>query len=136
MHGIEYDPAVGLKPGARSAAPADPHLARVRKICLDYPEAVEATSFGNPTWKAGSRTFAVLDRYQGRPCLAFKADPSLQPTLLESAQYAPSPHGAGQGWTLLWTDQPVDAGVLADLIEMSYRQVALRRMIAALDENG
>jgi predicted DNA-binding protein (MmcQ/YjbR family) len=127
--------AMGLKPRRpRIDFGSDPLLARVRALCMAYPEAVETTSFGNPTFKAGSRTFAVLDRYRGRPCLAFKADVSLQQSLLEQEAYAASPFGAAQGWTLLWTDREVDAGVLSDLIEMSYRQVALRRMLAALDE--
>ena len=44
-------------------------LARLREECADWPGVTETTSWGNPTFKAGGRTFVVLDRYRGEYCL-------------------------------------------------------------------
>ena len=46
-------------------------LARVREICLGFPEVRETVKWGHPTFEAGKKMFAVIDAYEGRPCLAF-----------------------------------------------------------------
>src|SRR5262245_16882498 len=49
---------------ARRRSPAEAAVARVRKICLAYPEAREKLSHGEPTWFAGAgKVFAMLDAY-------------------------------------------------------------------------
>ena len=42
-------------------------LARIRKICLRFPEVRETVKWGPPTFEAGKKMFAVLDHYDGRP---------------------------------------------------------------------
>lgn len=44
-------------------------LAWLRSECAGWPGVSETMSWGNPTFKAGGRTFAVLDRYRGDYCL-------------------------------------------------------------------
>ena len=46
-------------------------LARLRDICLPLPECKEKLTWGNPTFVAGKKQFAVLDRYHDRWCIAF-----------------------------------------------------------------
>jgi|SRR6267378_5566061 len=55
----------------------------VRVICLGFPGAIETTSFGHPTWKAGSKAFAVFEKYRGDWSLALKADPGEQRALID-----------------------------------------------------
>jgi predicted DNA-binding protein (MmcQ/YjbR family) len=59
-------------------------LERVRAICLGFPGAIETTSFGHPTWKAGRKTFAVFEKYRGDWSVALKADPGEQRALIET----------------------------------------------------
>ena len=41
-------------------------LARLRAICLGYPEASDGTQFGHPVWLAGKKTFAIARMADGR----------------------------------------------------------------------
>jgi len=43
-----------------------------------------------------------------------------------------TPYGRGQ-WVSLWADHALDWKAVADLVDRSYRVVALKRMIAARD---
>ena len=47
----------------------DQALARLRSECADWPGVNETTSWGNPTFKANGKAFAVLDLYRGEYCL-------------------------------------------------------------------
>ena len=112
---------------------SDRALTRLRQACLGLPEVRETTTFGNPTMQAGKKTFAVLDSYQGRRCIAFKAEPAIQRRLCETEAYAESPFGARHGWTLAWVERGMDWKELGALLVHSYRLVALKRMLKALD---
>jgi predicted DNA-binding protein (MmcQ/YjbR family) len=48
-------------------------LTRLRQVCLGFPEVRETVKWGYPTFEAGKKMFAVLDHYEGRPCIAFRA---------------------------------------------------------------
>jgi len=65
-------------------------LARLRKICLALPEVSESLTFGNPTFKAGKKAFAVLDRYKGEYCIWFRCAASLRKQLLSDDAYFPA----------------------------------------------
>src|SRR5206468_3249344 len=60
-------------------------LAKLREICLALPEAHEVKTWGHPTFKAGAKTFAVLERYNGHLCICFKTTLPLQQLLIEDA---------------------------------------------------
>ena len=48
-------------------------LALLRRLCMALPEVRETVKWGHPTFEAGKKMFAVLDRYNDRPCVAFRA---------------------------------------------------------------
>ena len=108
-------------------------LARLREICLVLPEVKETVKWGHPTFEAGKKIFAVLDSYQGRTCIAFRAAPERLPTLLADERYYESPYGARHGWVCLHADGHIDWREVKQLLLASYRQVALKRMLAALE---
>jgi predicted DNA-binding protein (MmcQ/YjbR family) len=108
-------------------------LARLRKLCLALPEVRETAKWGHPTFEAGRKMFAVLDQYDGRPCLAFRAAPERQDEYLADERFFAAPYAARFGWVCLRADAPLDWHEVAELIRGSYRQVALKRMLAALD---
>lgn len=113
----------------------DPYLADLRRLCLALPEAVEVEAWGRPTFRAGKKIFALFEGNDQHPfAVIFKPDADERPALVEDARfYSPAYWGPG-GWLALdFTTAPVDWAEVAELIELSYRQVALRRMLKALD---
>jgi predicted DNA-binding protein (MmcQ/YjbR family) len=109
-------------------------LSRLREICLGLPEVRETTKWGHPTFEAGKKMFAVLDRYGGRTCVAFRALPERLPALLDQERFFAAPYAARHGWACLYADSPLDWREVEGLLRDSYRQVALKRMLVALDE--
>jgi len=113
----------------------DPYLTELREICLALPESAEKEAWGRPTFRAGKKMFAVFEGNEGHPyAVIFKPDPPERPALAGDQRfYAPAYYGPA-GWLALdFTAAPVDWGEVAELMEASYRQVALIRMLNALD---
>jgi predicted DNA-binding protein (MmcQ/YjbR family) len=109
-------------------------LARLRKVCLPLPEVRETVKWGHPTFEAGKKIFAVLDRYDGRPCIAFRAPLETLDELLADERFTEAPYAARFGWVCLNIEGPIDWAEVERLVQGSYRLVALKRMIAALDD--
>ncbi|MGH8910438.1 MAG: MmcQ/YjbR family DNA-binding protein [Egibacteraceae bacterium] len=116
----------------------DPHLRELREVCLALPETAEVEAWGRPTFRAGKRIFAVFDGNDEHPyAVTFKPGSDERPALLADPRFSiPAYFGPG-GWLALdFTAAPVDWDEVAELMETSYRQVALKRMLKALDERG
>lgn len=111
-------------------------LDALRAICGVLPESVETRTFGHPTFQAGKkRTYVVLDDHE-RPdmlCLVFKADLAEQARLVDGEVFFPCKFGAKHGWTSMRVDARTDWAQAKELVVASYRRVALKRMVAALD---
>jgi hypothetical protein len=114
----------------------DPGLAELREICLALPEATEVESWGRPTFRAKKifATFGVPSEDRGHG-MVFKPDEDERPALLQDERFWLPPYWGPGGWLALDFDAAeVDWDEVAELVEGSYRQVALKRMIKALDE--
>lgn len=85
---------------------SDALIKRFRASCLRLPETSEVASWGHPNFRAGKKTFATIEWIKGRPSFAFRLGST----------------AAQVHWTLLNA-----------LLDRSYRLVALKRMIFALD---
>jgi len=107
-------------------------LQQVRKRCLLLPESSEVGSWGHPNFRAGKRTFVTFEWIKGRPSIAFKLNPTDVDLLLRRRGFFATPYGQGR-WVSLWADGSLNWGLVGRLLEQSYRMVALKRMIAALD---
>jgi hypothetical protein len=114
----------------------DLHLADVRRVCLALPETVEVEAWGRPTFRAGKKIFAVFSGDDGHDwTVIFKPDAEERPALLGDDRFYSPPYWGPSGWLGLdLTAAPVDWDEVAELVETSYRQVALKRMVKALDE--
>ena len=111
-------------------------LKKLRAICSDLPEVLETTTHGHPTFQAGKkRTFAVLDDHEqkGMMCLVVKVTQKDQAELVDGQRFFPSKFGAKHGWTSMKVDDSSDWSLAKRLVTVSYRRVALKRMVAALD---
>lgn len=112
-----------------------PLVARVRAQCLRYPEAVEVLSHGRFTFRAGKRQFAIVGiAHSDREAVEFVPDPAERDALLARADVTVPPYEGAYGWLAL--EVSADAGdwpLLCELLDTSYRQVALQRQLRALD---
>jgi predicted DNA-binding protein (MmcQ/YjbR family) len=108
-------------------------LARVRSICLALPEAREVEAWGHPTFRAGKKMFAALGQDQGGVALGLGVGHDRQEQLLEDARFFPTPYAARLGWVSLRIDGKTDWEEVRGLVRQAYRQVALKRMLKALD---
>ena len=107
-------------------------LQRLRPLCLAFPESSERSSWGHPNFKAGTKTFAAFEPVKGRPSIAFRLNPTDVDLLLQRDGFFTTPYGRGL-WVSMWADGPVDWKLVNRLLDRSYRLVALKRMVAALD---
>jgi predicted DNA-binding protein (MmcQ/YjbR family) len=115
--------------------PHDPLIARVRGLCLRLPEATEVEAWGRPTFRAGKKIFAIAGSSMDRPnTLVFKPDPEEGRALREDARFFVPPYWGPSGWLGIDLDGPqADWAEIGELVETSYRQVALKRQLAVLD---
>ena len=86
------------------------------------------SSWGHPNFRAGKRTFAALEVYEGQLSVCFKPDPDSYRRIVKDPRFFVPPYVGQQGWLSLKVD-----AALEGLLEQSYRGAALVRMLAALD---
>jgi predicted DNA-binding protein (MmcQ/YjbR family) len=108
-------------------------LQKVRTLSLSLPETSETASWGHPNFRAGRKTFAAFERVKGRPSIAFRLHEADIRRLLRRKECFATPYGRGK-WVSMWADAALDWDLVDDLLRRSYRVVALKRMISALDD--
>lgn len=120
--------------------PQAPALARLREICLAFPEAIERETWGSQTFRVREKIFAMAGYSTGRWRMTCKARPGMQAALIgaDSARFYFPPYVGSKGWIGINLEAgPDDAGPdwehVADLIEESYRMTAPKRLAATLD---
>jgi predicted DNA-binding protein (MmcQ/YjbR family) len=115
--------------------PADPLVERVRGICMVFPEAAEVLAWGRPTFRAGKKVFVIVSSSMDRPySIVFKPDADERLAQLQDGRFFSPPYWGPSGWLGIDIDGPqTDWTELGELIDTSYRQVALQRQLRALD---
>jgi predicted DNA-binding protein (MmcQ/YjbR family) len=101
-------------------------LTKLRKLVAPWPDVIEITTFGHPTFQAGAKkTFAVLDDHErvGLLCLVVKLPRADQARLLRQERFAPCKFGAKHGWTSMIVDEDTDWAQARELLLASYRLV-------------
>jgi predicted DNA-binding protein (MmcQ/YjbR family) len=118
--------------------PKHPVVMRLREICMAYPEAVEIEAWGRPTFRAGKKVFCLVDEGVDREfSIIFKPDPDDRLALRQDSRFSSPPYWGAAGWLAVDVDGPdTDWIELAELIDSSYRQVALVRQLKALDASS
>jgi predicted DNA-binding protein (MmcQ/YjbR family) len=69
---------------------------RLRATAESLAGVVETVTFGNPTFRVGPKTIAVVDRYDGRECLWLRVAPDERDLLLKQPGWFPSPYDPKQ----------------------------------------
>ena len=110
-------------------------LKELRRICLALPGANEIRTWGHPTFRAGKKTFAVLDEYQGQLSIAFKVSASHQYLFLKDSRFFRTPYIGRHGWVSLKTAGRLDWTEVRHLLIESYRLVASKKTLAQLESS-
>jgi len=132
--------------------PDEAHGARLALLCAACPAgsktrargidagilAVPAGGRGRPTFRAGEKLFAVFSGGDEHPFgVIFKPELAERPALVEVPRFYVPPYFGPSGWLALdFTAAPVDWEEVTELMESSYRQVALQRMLRVLDQRA
>src|SRR5947209_8271534 len=108
-------------------------LKRLRGLVFALPEAAEVEAWGHPTFRAGKKMFAACGDGPDGLTLGMKVGFDRQDELLQDDRFFPTPYAARQGWVSLRIDSKTDWDEVRGLLREAYRQVALKRMLQALD---
>jgi predicted DNA-binding protein (MmcQ/YjbR family) len=82
-------------------------------------------SWGHPTFKAGGKTFCVLERYKGHLTLCFKLSPGdAEAALRDTRRFKKTPYIGHKSWVSLIVDAPPDWGEVAELALKSFCEAA------------
>jgi len=113
-------------------------VARLRAVCLAFPEATERPFGGHrsPAFRIRDKLFLTLS--EDGAYLTVKAGPGEQSLLVASDpdRFFVPPYVGSKGWVGVRTDPPVDWEEVAELAEDSYRLIAPRRLVDRLDTGG
>lgn len=120
----------------------DPFLEETRSICMSFPEATEKISHGQLNFRAG-KVFAIFnsseyyeEKVGARYSLVFKPDPEDSIAFKEDSRIFIPPYWGPFGWLgLNFEAEPVDWQEVRELVDASYRQIALKRLIKILDQS-
>ena len=130
---------VSTHPVRRLAAGDQRLVERVRRICMELPEANERISHGEPTWFAGKgKVFAMIDgHHHDSPHLSvWLPQPfGAQEALIDAdpERFFRPPYVGVSGWVGVVLDTKPDWGVVAGLIRESYLHVATAKLRKRLE---
>ncbi|HYB92224.1 MAG TPA: MmcQ/YjbR family DNA-binding protein [Candidatus Binataceae bacterium] len=109
-------------------------IKRLREICLALPEATEKEAWGECTFRAGGKMFAMTDNNHhesGRVAVWVNAPPMAQETLVASdpVRYFKPPYVGHKGWVGVRLDVKVDWDELAAILRDGYLMSAPDRLV-------
>ena len=110
-------------------------LARLRRICLVLPEAVEKETWEIPTFRVREKIFAMAHDPGTVWC---KAPRGVQAILVGAApeRFFVPPYVGHKGWVRLRIDPVTDWAEVTALINRSYRMTAPKRLAALVAEEA
>jgi hypothetical protein len=115
----------------------DATLARIREICLGFPETSERLSHGAPTFFVrGKRAFVMVlsDHHgDGRFAIWCAAPDGMQKLLVEAdpERFFVPPYVGHRGWLGVRLDRRLESDELAGIVEDAYAEVAPPKLVEA-----
>jgi len=131
-------PSHPVRPISRRDAAA---VGRLRALCLQFPEANERVSHGEPTWFAGKgKVFAMLDNHHhGSEHLSvwLPMPPGVQEDLLaaDSGRFFRPPYVGSAGWIGVVLDRRPDWTLVGKLLRDAFLHCAGVRLRAKLERS-
>jgi len=124
----------------RTPAKRDP-LARLREICLAFPEAHEVEAWGEPTFRVRNKLFAMhasagTHHGAGREAIWIASNHVEQDMVMRAKpdRYFSPPYVGPSGWIGAWIDGNPPWAEIAELLRDAYRLKAPKRLSATLDD--
>jgi predicted DNA-binding protein (MmcQ/YjbR family) len=111
-------------------------LAALRRHALSYPEAVEDFPWGDRTMKVRGKIFVFLGAGTDGGFGITAKLPETHELALTLKHTRPTPYGLGKaGWVTaqLAKGEPIDVALCKDWIDESYRAIAPKTLVKALD---
>ena len=120
----------------RIAMPRSGPIDRLRKICLALPDAIEKEAWGEPTFRARGRMFAMYANNHhddGRVAVWCKAPLGFQSMIVGVApkRFFVPPYVGVNGWVGVRLDVEVDWKEVASVVEQAYRMAAEKPPVRA-----
>ncbi|HUK36025.1 MAG TPA: MmcQ/YjbR family DNA-binding protein [Vicinamibacterales bacterium] len=97
-----------------------PVYARLRRLCLSFPDTDEAVAWGHPNFRVVGRTFCTFEILRGRPTVAMKASPADVKRLSQSDDFVVTPYGRSM-FVSQWLDGAINWRRLETLVKRSYK---------------
>ncbi|MGB6040228.1 MAG: MmcQ/YjbR family DNA-binding protein [Gordonia sp. (in: high G+C Gram-positive bacteria)] len=120
---------------------ADPILHRLREAALALPEATEKVAHGRPTFRCG-KMFAMYgggekgSKLRRDTALLFIPDPVEREALIQDDRFFVPAYVGAYGWLGIDLAADSDWAEIAELLDASFRQIAPKRAIAALENSA
>jgi predicted DNA-binding protein (MmcQ/YjbR family) len=117
----------------RGRSRVHPYLTKLRRLAGSFPETAEVEAWGHPTFRVRNKIFASFGERDGQPTIGVKQTLGDQTILIQDARFYVSPYVGKHGWIGILVDE-VEWEFVADLVESSYRLIATKRLVRALDD--
>jgi hypothetical protein len=116
-------------------------LARVREICLAFPESSEVEAWGEPTFRVKGKIFAMhasagTHHGAGRQAIWIMSDSTTQDLLMRArpTQYFKPPYVGPSGWVGAWLDGRPIWSEINELLRDAFRKRAPKKIAALLGD--
>jgi hypothetical protein len=106
----------------------------LRKVCAKLPGAEEYVMVHHPAFRVAKKPFAIagLDSERRGSALSINLGRDAQDGLLGDARFARTPYIGQHGWVTI-SQRALAPGELAVLVTESWRRIAGKKQLAALD---
>jgi predicted DNA-binding protein (MmcQ/YjbR family) len=108
-------------------------LEQVRDICLALPDTKETLTWGKPHFRVKEKIFAGFDTESEVPTVGFKLEMKHQAQVLKDPRFQRAPYVGHKGWVDMDVSGIKDWDEVKALIVESYRLIAPKKSLAALD---
>ncbi len=109
-------------------------LNRLRKLCLTLPGTKETRTWDHPNFRVADKIFLILGDEQRKPVLCVKVGKQRQKELIRDPRYTIAPYVGRFGWVNLAVGAKPDWNEITDLVLLSYRLIAPKRLVRQMEE--
>ncbi len=107
---------------------------RVQAIALALPEAHEVEAWGHPTFRVNNKMFAGYGVGEtGTPGMSVKVEQWQQDVMIQDPRFEKAAYVGRFGWVSFHVDDRISFEEIAKLLETSYRLIAPKKLVKALD---
>ena len=106
-------------------------LSKVRKLCASLPDAEEYVMVHHPAFRVSKKPFLIIGMNRGAT-VSVNLGGEVQGDLLQDPRFSRTSYIGQHGWVTVALRE-LKAAELAELVEQSFRRVAGKRRVAALD---